>query len=126
MMRRSGLQGDVLSLYRKLLRAARIKDATVTPVSSEVTSTAGPDTRLDRNDGSTRAVNTIRSNPSSAHGGAMYQVVRTEFRGQALSIPRTDFRSIEHYLRFGHKKLKLLGMKGVQAASVITTDNNTA
>lgn len=39
---------------------------------------------------------------------------------KAESVGRTDFRTIEHLLRAGHKKLKLLNMPGVKAAAGIT------
>lgn len=41
---------------------------------------------------------------------------------QAASVGRTDFRMIEHLLRVGNKKLKLLGMPGVKAAQGVTID----
>ena len=41
---------------------------------------------------------------------------------QASSIGRTDFRTIEHLLRAGNKKLKLLNMPGVKAAEGVTVE----
>lgn len=41
---------------------------------------------------------------------------------QAASVRRNDFRTIEHLLRAGHKKLKLLGMPGVKAAEGVTVN----
>ena len=62
--RHSGLQKEVLSLYRSLLRRAKTL-------------------------GQGNVVN-----------------VRKTFRRDALSIPRTDIRRIEHYLRRGNKLLR--------------------
>lgn len=69
--RASGLQLDVLHLYRELLRAARQK--------------GGP--------------NTMR-------------FVREEFRSKAQSVSKTDFKGIEHWLRYGVKQKKLFQMPG--------------
>ncbi|CAB1099860.1 unnamed protein product [Ectocarpus sp. CCAP 1310/34] len=52
--------------------------------------------------------------------GSTTELVRAEFRAQAESVARTDFRTIEHLLRAGNKKLKLLKMPGVKAAAGIT------
>ena len=41
---------------------------------------------------------------------------------QASSVERSDFRTIEHLLRVGNKKLKLLGMPGVKAAGGFKID----
>ena len=74
MARLSGLQSDVLSLYRRLLRLSRVKD------------------------------------PDGAKG--LRGVVRTQFRDKALSISRSDFQQIEHWLRYGHKQIKVLERQG--------------
>ncbi|CAM9400917.1 unnamed protein product [Ascophyllum nodosum] len=55
--------------------------------------------------------------------GSTTELVRREFRQkQASSIGRTDFRTIEHLLRAGNKKLKLLNMPGVKAAEGVTVE----
>lgn len=41
---------------------------------------------------------------------------------QAESVGRTDFRTIEHLLRVGNKKLKVLGMPGVRRAAGMTVE----
>lgn len=43
--------------------------------------------------------------------------VRSEFREKALSVPKTDFRMIEHLIRYGYKQKKLIDMPGFKAAS---------
>ena len=70
----SGLQLDVISLYRRLLRIAGSKD------------------------------------PAGANG--LREIVSRQFRDKALSIARSDFQQIEHWLRYGHKQIKLLEKKG--------------
>ena len=38
--------------------------------------------------------------------------VKNEFRLKALSISKTDFKMIEHSLRYGYKQKKLIEMPG--------------
>eukprot|EP00752_Nemacystus_decipiens_P002550 g2391.t1 len=54
--------------------------------------------------------------------GTTTALVRAEFREQAASVGRADFRTIEHLLRVGNKKLKLLKMPGVKAAAGVTVE----
>ncbi|CAN0400059.1 unnamed protein product, partial [Phaeothamnion confervicola] len=76
----SGLQHEVRSLYRKVLRAAKDKE---------------------------------RADAVGAAGTV--QFARERFRETANSVRRSDFRLIEHLLRYGHKQLRLLSMPGVRA-----------
>ena len=85
-MRRSGLQTDVLTLYRRLLKAALKKD------------------------GESRSLSNI---------------VKIKFREKAMNISRTDFRVIEHELRYGYKQIKLLEMPGFSTASLTSTRTET-
>ena len=71
MSRLSGLQLDVLKLYRALLKSAHKKE-----------------------------------NKDLIH------FVKNEFRLKALSISKTDFKMIEHSLRYGYKQKKLIEMPG--------------
>eukprot|EP01032_Pedospumella_encystans_P014083 gene14083-16193_t len=89
-MRLSGLQTDVLVLYRALLKSAMAKSA---------------------QKGSDKAVRGTQSD--------LYQFVRQQFREKAMSIPKNDFRTLEHLLRYGHKQKKLLDMPGFTGASVV-------
>ncbi|CAM9809240.1 unnamed protein product [Discosporangium mesarthrocarpum] len=82
MTRVSGMQKEVLSLYRKVIRAAKAKE--------------------------------------QEGGRGTVDFARSSFREQAYSVSRSDFQTIEHMLRYGHKKLKLLSMPGVQAAQGFT------
>lgn len=86
--RHSGLQKDVLSLYRKLLREAFKKDQAAAPSALPFTARLG---QLDS---------------STSYAAA-------EFRRQASSVQRSDFKKIEYMLRKGEKQLKLLRMPGV-------------
>ena len=86
MSRLSGLQLDVLKLYRTLLKSALKKD--------------------------------------NKH---LVNFVKNEFRDKALSISKTDFKMIEHSLRYGYKQKKLIEMPGfvfAKAYSSNTTINN--
>ena len=92
-MRRSGLQGDVLSLYRRLLRAAKAKDG---------------------GGGSFHGVSA-----TAGEAGGTLAHTRAKFRADALSVRRSDFKKVEFMLRQGHKRLKLLAMPGVRAAGAL-------
>jgi Complex 1 protein (LYR family) len=81
--RHSGLQKDVLKLYRDLHRAARKKD----PLN----------------------VNNFTS------------VVMQEFRVKAASVTKTDFKTIEHLLRYGYKQKKLIEMPGFRTGGVTSS-----
>jgi hypothetical protein len=89
--RLSGLQKEVLALYRLILREAVAKDrklATSTP-------------------GSYETVNQLLTTPSST------SYARTEFRKQSQQVRRSDFKTIEYKIRKGRKQLQLLKMPGV-------------
>lgn len=86
---KSGLQKEVLALYRTLLREASKKDRTAASVGATFSSLlVGPSS-------------------STAH-------VRDEFRKQASKVSRKDFRTIEHKIRHGYKQIKLIQMPGVK------------
>ena len=74
----SGLQLDVLKLYRELMRSAKNKDPT----------------------------------------GALGSVVSQKFRENASSVRKTEFKVIEHRLRWGYKQKKMLEMPSVSVASL--------
>ncbi|VEU33775.1 unnamed protein product [Pseudo-nitzschia multistriata] len=90
---KSGIQKEVLALYRTLLREATKKDRMVAGKSSR--RPASFTDLLFANDSS-----------STAHA-------RDEFRKQASRLRRNDFRTIEHKIRHGYKQIKLLQMPGV-------------
>jgi Complex 1 protein (LYR family) len=92
----SALQLQVLSLYRKFLRQASAKDrdAHVPASFVDLLSTA-------------------------SHSSTRYAA--SEFRKQAKSVPKSDFRRIEYMIRKGEKHLKLLKMPGVKVVSGVTS-----
>lgn len=81
----SGLQKEVLSLYRQLIRVARTKDTQENLRIPELLRLPGSSTRF----------------------------VAHEFRRQANSVKRSNFKTIEYMIRKGEKQLKLLKMPGV-------------
>lgn len=118
----SGLQKDVLALYRKLLRIAFMKDndATIIPTLSSLSSPVIPTTTF-----ASTATNTSNtaSTPISTTGissntrqndynGIVSTYIKNEFRKQSLSVKRTDYKTIEYMLRKGYKNIKLLQMPG--------------
>lgn len=89
----SGIQKEVFGLYRTILREASKKDRLV-------------------NDDVPSSLLSLWSNSDSTASYA-----RREFRYQALKVPKKDFRTIEHKLRYGYKQVKLLQMPGVKVVS---------
>ncbi|KAL7546802.1 hypothetical protein ACHAWF_010138 [Thalassiosira exigua] len=89
--RLSGLQKDVLALYRSILREAIRKDRTAAPHR--------------------RPVHQLLSSSSSA------SFARDRFRQEASSVRRSDFKTIEYKIRKGKKQLQLLKMPGVDLVS---------
>jgi hypothetical protein len=97
----SGLQKEVLSLYRVLLREAAKKDKTGTSSSSSIME--------------------LWKNPQTTASYA-----RTEFRRQAHQLAKKDFRTIEFKIRHGQKQLKLLQMPGVKKGGMIVSGTSTS
>lgn len=98
--RLSGLQKDVLSLYREILREALKKEKSnlATSASASASSSSTKNSFLD-----------LMSKPENTVSYA-----RSEFRKQAYSVKRSDFRTIEYSVRKGKKHIKLLQMPGVK------------
>jgi succinate dehydrogenase assembly factor 1 len=88
-LKQSGLQRDIFALYRKILREAGKKDRSAS--SSVVTSLP----RLLSKDSTT------------------ISYAAAEFRRQAATVKRSDFKKIEYLIRKGEKQVKLLSMPGV-------------
>lgn len=44
-----------------------------------------------------------------------------EFRIKAASVTKTDFKTIEHLLRYGYKQKKLIEMPGFRTGSVTSS-----
>ena len=77
----SGLQKDVLKLFRDLLRVARSRDA------------------------------------------RLVSIVSKEFRERAFQLNKNEFERIEHSIRYGYKKERLMKMPGFSAAQTIESSN---
>mmetsp|Transcript_7684 Transcript_7684/g.9471 ORF Transcript_7684/g.9471 Transcript_7684/m.9471 type:complete len:100 (+) Transcript_7684:221-520(+) len=89
----SGLQLQVLSLYRSVLRSAVRKDLQ----------------QQNSNDKALSFMYLLCNGRTSMHA-------RAEFRRDAKSIRRSDFQLIEYKLRKGTKYVKMLDMDGVKVA----------
>uniref|UniRef100_A0A7S4AD26 Uncharacterized protein n=1 Tax=Pseudo-nitzschia australis TaxID=44445 RepID=A0A7S4AD26_9STRA len=96
---KSGIQKEVLALYRTLLREASKKDrmAAAAASGSKIASKQSSFTNLLFAEG---------HSSSTAHA-------RNEFRRQASKVSRKDFRGVEYKIRHGYKQIKLLQMPGV-------------
>ena len=95
--RLSGLQKDVLSLYRRVLREAAKKDR-----ASLADKTASTKTRF-------LALLFPGKQTTTSTGYAA-----SEFRRQAATASRSDIKKIEYMIRKGEKQVKLLQMPGVK------------
>jgi len=84
----SGLQKEVLSLYRRVLREA---------------------VKLDRSTSTDYLLPSLLSSPKTTSSYAA-----SEFRKQAASVRRSDFQKIEYMIRKGGKQIKLMRMPGVK------------
>ena len=93
----SGLQKEVLSLYRKFLREAVKKDRE----AAEGGFANLPMTAL----------------LSGGNSSTTTSYAREEFRRQAKAVRRSDFKGIEYRIRKGEKQVKLLQMPGVKVVS---------
>lgn len=97
--RLSGIQRDVFSLYRRILRQALHKDRT-----------------------------TLATTPTTVlpflltRTGTTTHYATHEFRRQANSVSRSDFQKIEYLLRQGDKQIKLMNMPGVRRVVSSRTD----
>jgi len=101
MARLSGLQKDVLALYRSILRQAVHKDRiSFLPPDNK---SKGAESLLHY-----PPVNKLLSTSSSSTAYA-----RDKFRKEALVVKRSDFKTIEYKIRKGKKQLELLKMPGV-------------
>lgn len=107
--RLSGLQKDVLALYRSILREAVRKDRRAPP-SHPPTSTSDVGVGTG---GAEAAAPPSVSQLLSSSGGGSARHAREAFRREAASVRRSDFRTIEYKIRKGRKQLQLLKMPGV-------------
>ena len=128
MSRLSGLQHDVLSLYRRILREAMKKDrldqeqrrATRNNIESDNTSTftgskSNRQSFLDLRHQISPKLSTTPSDPAIPSTTTAYAIA--EFRKQASSVQRSDFKKIDYMIRKGDKQIKLLRMPGVKLVS---------
>ena len=121
----SGIQKEVLSLYRALLREAIKKDRTaISATDVEATNSDTPSfiklLLADNNNNNGHSTNHrgIINNEGDTATTIMSTATNTsharnEFRRHALQVNRKDFRTIEHKIRQGYKQIKLLQMPGV-------------
>lgn len=95
----SGVQKEVFALYRTVLREAKKKDR-------------------EAMGSSTKLVSLLRKNNTPA---TTTSYAASEFRRQAGAVKRSEFKRIEHKIRFGEKQVKLLRMPGVKVARGTTS-----
>jgi hypothetical protein len=149
MQRRSGIQQDVLSLYRRVLRASIKKDrrelAAVyasepgdrsiplaftallfSKVGTTHLSAPSPSAARQHQQGKdpTELPGTIQPPPSSTTTTTTTTAYAAqEFRRQAAMVKRSDFKKVEYMLRKGDKQIKLLQMPGVKLVSGVNGTN---
>jgi hypothetical protein len=105
MARLSGIQQDVLSLYRRVLREAVKKDRREHGVGATVNQTTPFISLLGKN--KSADASTLSSSTTTTFASA-------EFRRQAATAKRSDFKKVEYMIRKGDKQIKLLRMPGVK------------
>jgi hypothetical protein len=126
MARLSGLQQDVLSLYRRILREAMKKDRQGQPRSTR-SSIRISDGKVKSSDRavdedpmsflSLRGTGDKDSSVQQQRKSTTTAYAVAEFRKQALSVSRSEFKTIEYMIRKGEKQIKLLRMPGVTLVS---------
>lgn len=102
----SGLQKEILALYRTVLREAAKKDL---QLLSRREPQPQPQHHHHHHNTSVPLVLQLWQDKTTTSSYA-----REEFRKQAASVKRNDFRTIEHKIRHGYKQVKLLQMPGVK------------
>lgn len=132
MAKLSGLQQDVMSLYRRILREAmkkdrleleqwRAKESSNCTRSSNLThSKTNYKSFLELRRHANEQCTTSSADPTSQLTTTAYAI--NEFRKQALSVHRSDFKKIDYMIRKGGKQIKLLRTPGVKL--VISTGAN--
>ena len=113
----SGLQREVLGLYRSLLREAIKKDKLQqgTSKNSNSISSVG-----------VSGVGIVRPLFGGGGGGGgaststTVSYVRSEFRRQCNQVERNDYKRIEYQIRQGYKQVKVLQMPGVKMVRKIS------
>jgi len=92
----SGLQRNVLALYRSLLRKAYEKDGfALTGTGNE-------------------SLTFLSCLQPEMNSSTTTHFTQQEFRRLAASVKKSDFKTIEHMIRKGGKYIKLLQMPGVK------------
>lgn len=108
MARLSGIQQDVISLYRRVLREAMKKDQR--EGADSATSKPSPFLSLLGKAKAYVADTATLSSTTTAFASA-------EFRRQAATAKRSEFKKVEYMIRKGDKQIKLLRMPGVKVLS---------
>mmetsp|Transcript_13223 Transcript_13223/g.20048 ORF Transcript_13223/g.20048 Transcript_13223/m.20048 type:complete len:170 (+) Transcript_13223:137-646(+) len=97
----SGLQKQVISLYRKLLRTCYSKDKGTNAVANAGTGAANINP----------FIQSLMDSSTSTFA------MREKFRTQAIEVNKRDYSRIEHHIRQGEKYIKMLNMGGVTGIS---------
>jgi len=111
MKQHSGLQKEVFSLFRRILREAAKKDRDAASSSS-----ASP-SFVALLQGRQRPGASATSTDNGTDTDTTTSYAAREFRRQATSAKRSDFKKIEYLIRKGDKQIKLLKMPGVKVVS---------
>ena len=103
----SGLQKEVISLYRRLLRTCRVKDLE----TQAGTGSSSDTSRMNKNN------ITIPFLESLNHSSTSIFAMRQKFRKQCMEMSKRDHARIEHGIRQGEKYIKMMKMSGVRGIS---------
>jgi Complex 1 protein (LYR family) len=124
MGRLSGLQQDVLSLYRRILREAMNKDRHGQPrhIRNSISDRTAKSCGHGDNDDPMSFLSLLvggykNSSARQQKKSTTTSYAASEFRKQALSVSRSEFKKVEYMIRKGEKQIKLLRMPGVKLVS---------
>mmetsp|Transcript_20759 Transcript_20759/g.30569 ORF Transcript_20759/g.30569 Transcript_20759/m.30569 type:complete len:115 (-) Transcript_20759:631-975(-) len=108
--RLSGLQKEVLALYRNILREAARKDKAAAATTTATNQPSFHELLFPSSSSTSQTGNAISSSTTTSYA-------REEFRRQSQTVKRSDYKTIEYMMRKGQKHVNLLKMPGVTGAA---------
>lgn len=117
---KSGIQKEVFTLYRNILREAVKKDRSAAVAAHNGSTSSNSGASIPGTASDARPIVDLLNDKN-----CMTSHARHEFRKQASQVSRKDFRTIEYKIRHGYKQIKLLQMPGVKKFNSTTYNGGT-